>query len=246
MRNHRPNRLRSIISRVAEIEINRHLFQKIILTFIKKFLISSVKSYFMAIRTWGLIIDISSIKIFFSFRFDPQLPFFLSLNLLFIGLTCTNADQKLQSQSSPDLLSPGSMFFSLIVPNKGSKFSLACDVFCGKESLFCVPLYVSSSQINFRKHKNASWAKAYWYRLLAIVKMSSFHSSCRNISISSSPSRVFDSTMSSELDDVLNRICLLLSSLEMLYDVVWSQIHHTYSCNDSWKHLFSKDTHQSP
>ena len=154
MRNHRPNRLRSIISRVAEIEINRHLFQKIILTFIKKFLISSVKSYFMAIRTWGLIIDISSIKIFFSFRFDPQLPFFLSLNLLFIGLTWTNADQKLQSQSSPDLLSPGSMFFSLIVPNKGSKFSLACGVFCGKESLFCVPRYFYSYQINFSKHKN--------------------------------------------------------------------------------------------
>lgn len=213
---------------------------------IKKILISSVRSYFMAIRTWGLIIDISSIKNFSSFRFDPQLPFFLSLNLLFIGLTCTNADQKLQSQSSPDLLSPGSMFFSLMVPNKGSKFSLACDVFCGKGSLFCVPLYVSSFQINFRKHKNALWEKAYWYWLLAIVKMSSFHSSCRNVSISSSLSSVFNSTMSSELDDVLNRICLLLSSLGMLYDVVWSQIHHTYSCNDPWKHLFSKDTHQSP
>lgn len=163
MRNHRPNRLRSIISCVAEIEINRHLFQKIILTFIKKFLLVVLEVILWPLELEASLIDISTIKNFFSFSFDPQLPFFLSLNLLFIGLTCTNANQKLQSQSSPNLLPPGSMLFNLMAPNKGFKFSLEFDVFCGKESLFCVPLYVSSSQINFRKHKNALWEKAYSY-----------------------------------------------------------------------------------
>ena len=128
---------------------------------LKNFLLVVLEVILWPLELEASLIDISTIKNFSSFSFDPQLSFFLSLNLLFIGLKCTNADQKLQSQSSPDLLSPGSMFFSLMVPNKGSKFSLACDVFCGKESLFCVPLYVSSFQINFRKHKNASWAKAY-------------------------------------------------------------------------------------
>jgi len=54
---HWPTQFILNISHVADIEIGRHSFQKICLAFVKKKkpIDGRVTSYFMAIRTWGLV-----------------------------------------------------------------------------------------------------------------------------------------------------------------------------------------------
>lgn len=51
----RYTQLKPNAQHIADFEIDRHSFQKLIITFIKRFFFSSITSYCMVLRTWSLI-----------------------------------------------------------------------------------------------------------------------------------------------------------------------------------------------